>query len=166
MTTADEITSLLRGVIDPELGSDIVDLGMVRSVRVDGPKATVTIALTTAGCPLRAQIQRDVRSRVSSLPDVDEVAIEWTEMTPEEKTTAMGRARFNVSQRAEEDPHASDHRCRPAEKSLGAQAPDRPRARPDHDVRDARHQHGGGQHRPPDVVVEQVDERDGHQDGR
>ena len=102
MATAEEITRLLRGVIDPELGSDIVDLGMVRGVAVDGSTVTVTIALTTAGCPLRAQIQRDIRNRVGSIADVDRVEIEWVEMTQEQKTHAMGRARFNVSQRAEE----------------------------------------------------------------
>src|SRR3954470_20283146 len=94
---------LLRGVIDPELGSDIVELGMVRAavVHPDG-EAVVTIALTTAGCPLRAQIQRDIRMRVGSAPGVDEVKIEWTEMTQDEKTSAMTKARFNISQRDEE----------------------------------------------------------------
>ena len=66
---------MLRGVIDPELGSDIVDLGMAKGATVD-PDDTVhlRIALTTAGCPLRAQIQRDVRdlSRIHSL-DAHEV---------------------------------------------------------------------------------------------
>src|SRR3954451_8533962 len=94
---------LLRGVIDPELGSDIVELGMVRAavVQPDG-EAVVTIALTTAGCPLRAQIQKDIRARVGSAPGVDRVRIEWTEMTQDEKTSAMAKARWNVSQREED----------------------------------------------------------------
>ena len=60
--------ALLRGVIDPELGSDIVDLGMVQGGRRRRRRhaSTVTIALTTAGCPLRAQIQKDVEARVES----------------------------------------------------------------------------------------------------
>ena len=62
----------------------------------------VTIALTTSGCPLRAQIQRDVRARVGSLPGVEKVTLDWTEMTAEEKTSAMGKARWNVSQRPED----------------------------------------------------------------
>lgn len=92
----------LRGVIDPELGSDVVDLGMVRAATVgaDGT-AVVTIALTTAGCPLRAQLQRDIRARVGSLPGVRGVELDWAEMTPEEKRVAMERARFNISQRTE-----------------------------------------------------------------
>src|SRR5690606_36363386 len=101
--TPDDVIAVLRGVIDPELGSDIVDLGMARSARVepDG-EVVVTIALTTAGCPLRAQIQRDVRARVGSLPGVRHVRLDWTEMTQEEKSAAMAKARWNVTQRPEE----------------------------------------------------------------
>ena len=98
----DDVRSMLRGVIDPELGSDIVELGMVRDVAVDGGEVTVTIALTTAGCPLRAQIQKDIRSRVGSLPGVDHVSLSWDEMTQDEKTRAMERARFNIAQRSED----------------------------------------------------------------
>ena len=95
--------ALLRGVIDPELGSDIVDLGMARDVAVDDDgQVTVTIALTTAGCPLRAQIQRDVRTRIAGAPGVTGVRIEWTEMDADQRASAMARARWNVSQRDEE----------------------------------------------------------------
>jgi ATP-binding protein involved in chromosome partitioning len=101
--TPDDIVAVLRGVIDPELGSDIVDLGMAKGATIDDDgRVVVTIALTTSGCPLRAQIQRDVRSRVSSLPGVTHVKLEWTEMTPDEKTGAMAKARFNVAQRPED----------------------------------------------------------------
>jgi ATP-binding protein involved in chromosome partitioning len=96
-----DLLELLRGVIDPELGSDIVDLGMVRHIDVgDDGRVTVTIALTTAGCPLRGQIQKDVRARVESLPGVTAVKLEWSELTAEEKTTAMARARWNVRDKA------------------------------------------------------------------
>lgn len=94
---------MLRGVIDPELGSDIVELGMARSATVDpGGEVVVTIALTTSGCPLRAQIQRDVRARVGSLPGVVHVTLDWTEMTQEQKSSAMAKARWNVSQRPQD----------------------------------------------------------------
>lgn len=103
LPTPEDLRALLRGVIDPELGSDIVELGMVRDATIDSDGAVVvTIALTTSGCPLRAQIQRDVRTRVGSVPGVTSVALDWTEMTAEQKTTAMSKARFNVSQREEE----------------------------------------------------------------
>ncbi len=91
-----EILGVLRGVMDPELGDNIVDLGMVRSVSLTGQTAQITIALTTAGCPLRATIKRDCESRVESLPGVNEVQLHWDELTPEERTRAMERARRNA----------------------------------------------------------------------
>ena len=92
---------MLRGVIDPELGSDIVDLGMAKGATVDGDgNVVVTIALTTSGCPLRAQIQKDVRTRISSLPGVTHVKLEWTELNAEEKAAAMQKARWNVRDKA------------------------------------------------------------------
>ncbi len=103
LPTSEDLVALLRGVVDPELGSDIVDLGMVRSVTI-GPSGAVvvTIALTTSGCPLRAQIQRDIRARIGSVPGVANVQIQWTEMTQDEKSSAMAKARFNVSQREQQ----------------------------------------------------------------
>ena len=101
LPTVDDVMNVLRGVIDPELGTDIVELGMARGAEVnpDG-LVEVTVALTTAGCPLRAQIQRDVRSRVGGMPGVEKVKIHWSELTQEEKAAAMAKARFNVSQNA------------------------------------------------------------------
>ena len=92
---------LMRGVIDPELGSNLVELGMARGAQVsDDGQVRIEIALTTAGCPLRAQIQRDVKARLESLPGVTKVRIVWAELTADEKAAAMAKARFNVSQRA------------------------------------------------------------------
>jgi ATP-binding protein involved in chromosome partitioning len=95
------VFGLLRGVIDPELGSDIVDLGMAKAASVD-PDGTVhvTVALTTSGCPLRAQIQKDVRARIGSLPGVTAVKLHWTELTAEEKAETMSRARLNAASNA------------------------------------------------------------------
>ena len=101
LPTEEEVFGLLRGVIDPELGSDIVDLGMAKAASVD-PDGTVhvTIALTTSGCPLRAQIQKDVRARIGSLPGVVAVKLHWTELTAEEKSETMSRARLNAARNA------------------------------------------------------------------
>ncbi|MCB0993583.1 MAG: Mrp/NBP35 family ATP-binding protein [Acidimicrobiales bacterium] len=99
--SAEDVRDILRGVIDPELGSDIVDLGMVRDVAVheDG-SVDITIALTTAGCPLRAQIQKDVRGRVGVQPGVTSVKLHWSELTQDEKRATMDRARRNIAERA------------------------------------------------------------------
>lgn len=89
-------------MMDPELGSDIVSLGMVRRVGVDQSGAVrVGVALTTAGCPLRAEIQRDVSTRVGNLPGVTSVKIDWGELGAEEKASTMERARKAVSERPE-----------------------------------------------------------------
>src|SRR4051812_45998594 len=92
----DDVLALLRGVVDPELGSDIVDLGMVRHVTVD-PDGLVhlEIALTTIGCPLQAQIRKDVDTRLTSTPGISGVEVTWAEMTAEEKANCMAKARFN-----------------------------------------------------------------------
>ena len=91
-----EVLTILRGVMDPELGDNIVDLGMVRSAYVEAGTAHITIALTTAGCPLRATIKRDCETRVSSLPGVSKVQLHWDELTTEERTRVMERARANA----------------------------------------------------------------------
>jgi ATP-binding protein involved in chromosome partitioning len=101
LPSPDDIMGLLRGVIDPELGTDIVELGMAKGATVDADGlVTVTVALTTAGCPLRAQIQKDVKARVESLPGVTKAKINWTELNSEEKAAAMAKARWNVRERA------------------------------------------------------------------
>ena len=57
LPTPEHVMSLLRGVVDPELGSDIVELGMAKGATVDPDGVVhVRVALTTSGCPLRAQI--------------------------------------------------------------------------------------------------------------
>ena len=101
--TDDDVLELLRGVVDPELGSDIVDLGMVRSATVDpAGRVVIEIALTTIGCPLQAQIKKDITARVGSSPGVTGVDITWGEMTTAEKAACMDKARFNAAQRAGE----------------------------------------------------------------
>ena len=58
MTTpvsSEDVIDVLRGVMDPELGDNIVDLGMVREIGIDGSRASVQIALTVPGCPMKAE---------------------------------------------------------------------------------------------------------------
>jgi ATP-binding protein involved in chromosome partitioning len=109
--SADDVRRMLRGVIDPELHADIVELGMVDDVRVapDGA-VTVRVALTTAGCPLRTQIKQDVESKVRGIPGVSAVAVEYGEMTAEQKSAAMQRARWNAREHAEPTEVASTTR--------------------------------------------------------
>ena len=99
---------MLGTVIDPELGSDIVSLGMVPGVvQVDADGVVhVTVKLTIGGCPLRADIKRAVEQRVGVHPGVREVRIEWGEMTPEERSEVMLKARWNARQQRRRDPGA------------------------------------------------------------
>jgi ATP-binding protein involved in chromosome partitioning len=105
MTTAELVQGAMRGVIDPELGDDLVDLGMYLGCEfgADG-SVTVKVALTTAGCPLRTQLQRDVEARVGSLPGVHAVRVRTSEMSPAQKKELMARAR----RRAQENPPATE----------------------------------------------------------
>jgi ATP-binding protein involved in chromosome partitioning len=83
--TQDQVIDALRPVQDPELRRSIVDLGMVRSVQIDAGTVTVQVALTVAGCPLRAEIQRRVGDAVGALNGVTSVATDFTVMTDQER---------------------------------------------------------------------------------
>ena len=95
--TRDDVLGVLGTVIDPELGADIVSLGMVPDVAVDDDGViTVGIKLTIRGCPLRADIKREVTERLGLHPGVTDVRIEWGEMTADERAEVMSRARWNA----------------------------------------------------------------------
>jgi ATP-binding protein involved in chromosome partitioning len=99
---AEEVRQCLRGVIDPELGDTIVDLGMVRYVEVAGGQVTVGIALTIAACPLRTQIEKDARGQINALDWVEQVKINVATMDADERAAVMARARLKASQDAPE----------------------------------------------------------------
>ncbi|MGA0358375.1 MAG: Mrp/NBP35 family ATP-binding protein [Ilumatobacteraceae bacterium] len=108
--STDEVFAALRTVIDPELHVDIVSLGMVPDVSIDGGTVTVSVKLTIGGCPLRAEIKREIENRVGVHPGVDSVRIDWGEMTPEERSEVMGRARRRAQEQAPDT--AVPARCR------------------------------------------------------
>jgi ATP-binding protein involved in chromosome partitioning len=89
--TEAQVIDALRPVQDPELHRSIVDLDMVREVRVDGPEVHVTVALTVAGCPLRNEITNRVTGAVSALDGVDGVDLDFTVMTDEERAALRER---------------------------------------------------------------------------
>ncbi|HEY1118886.1 MAG TPA: Mrp/NBP35 family ATP-binding protein [Acidimicrobiales bacterium] len=85
MPTESQIIDALRPVEDPELHRSIVDLGMVRSVRIEGASVTVEVALTVPGCPLKNEIQRRVGEAVHALDDVHNVDVTFDVMSDEER---------------------------------------------------------------------------------
>ena len=80
--TVEEIWETLRVVEDPELGMDVVDLGLVYDVRLEGDAVSVTYSLTSMGCPAGAQIEQDIRDAVGSMEGVGEVTTELTFSPP------------------------------------------------------------------------------------
>lgn len=78
MAIQEDVIEALREVEDPELGMDIVELGLVGEVEVDGAKVKVTYTLTSMGCPAGAMIQEDIDRVTRSVPGVEEVETELT----------------------------------------------------------------------------------------
>jgi metal-sulfur cluster biosynthetic enzyme len=76
--TRDEVINALRQVEDPELGMDIVDLGLMYDVEVDGGKVKVTHTLTSMGCPVGPMIQEDIHRVASEVAGVEDVEVELT----------------------------------------------------------------------------------------
>jgi ATP-binding protein involved in chromosome partitioning len=95
----DEILKALEQVIDPELKRNVVELDMVRELRIDGGDVTVGIALTVAGCPLRASFEEQVARALAPVAGVGRVALEFDVMTPEERSALTARLRGSVTER-------------------------------------------------------------------
>jgi|SRR5687768_7305908 metal-sulfur cluster biosynthetic enzyme len=82
MPTREDVFEALKVVEDPELGMDIVELGLVYDVEVDGPKVHVTYSLTSMGCPVGPLIEQQIAETVSEMPGVEEVEPELTWSPP------------------------------------------------------------------------------------
>jgi metal-sulfur cluster biosynthetic enzyme len=76
--TQEDVVEALRQVEDPELGMDIVELGLLYDVEVEGPAVKVIYTLTSMGCPAGQMIEEDIARFVRDLPGVDEVKPELT----------------------------------------------------------------------------------------
>jgi len=74
MPTVEEVEEALTNVIDPELGLDFVELGLIYDIEVDGPRVAVTFTLTAPGCPIGPQVSEQIEEFVSELEDVEEVS--------------------------------------------------------------------------------------------
>jgi metal-sulfur cluster biosynthetic enzyme len=73
MATNEEVMDALREVIDPELGLDFVELGLIYNVAIEDGTVSVTYTLTTPGCPIGPQVSEQIEEFVSDLDDVNAV---------------------------------------------------------------------------------------------
>src|SRR5438270_5324819 len=96
--TRDDLVKALSQVIDPELRRPVTELDMVRAVDVAGGDVRVTIALTVAGCPLRASFEDQVQRAVGAVPGVERGAHASDVMTPEERQALTKRLRGGVTE--------------------------------------------------------------------
>jgi len=76
--TEERVLNQLRTVMDPELKRDLVSLGMIKDILIDGEIVKFTIELTTPACPLRNQIEADARRAVASLPGIANIEIKMS----------------------------------------------------------------------------------------
>jgi metal-sulfur cluster biosynthetic enzyme len=78
MPSQEEVVEALRQVEDPELGMDIVELGLFYDAEIQGNDVKVTYSLTSMGCPAGPMIQEDIERAVSEIPGVESVQSELT----------------------------------------------------------------------------------------
>ena len=91
---ADAVREKLKGVMDPELGINIVDLGLVYDVEVEDDQATVTMTLTSPGCPAGGQILMSAQTAAESAEGVEkaEVNLVWKPFWTPDRIDAAVRA--------------------------------------------------------------------------
>ena len=94
----DDIEEAMRDVVDPELGINVVDLGLVYGIAVDDRIATIDMTLTSAACPLTDVIEDQARSALTGSGMVDDIKINWVWMPPwgPEKITEDGREQLRA----------------------------------------------------------------------
>jgi metal-sulfur cluster biosynthetic enzyme len=73
MIEEEDVLEALSNVIDPELGLDFVELGLVYDIEIDGGTVAVTFTLTTPACPIGPQVSEQMKEFVGDIPEVEEV---------------------------------------------------------------------------------------------
>lgn len=86
MVDIHSVLDVLRPVQDPELQKSLVELNMIRNVKIDGGTVSFTLVLTTPACPLREFIVEDCQKAVKQLPEVEEVVVDVTAETPQQQS--------------------------------------------------------------------------------
>lgn len=89
--TFEQIQHALKKVIDPELGTNIVELGMVRDIQIEDSSVDITLALTIKGCPLKSYLQDQTQKAAASVPGIETVNVKLTAMTEQERARLKER---------------------------------------------------------------------------
>ncbi|GEN34824.1 Mrp/NBP35 family ATP-binding protein [Aneurinibacillus danicus] len=92
MITEEKVLEALKGVEDPELHRSVVELGMVRNIKIDGNRVELDVILTIQGCPLKVKIQEDVENAIKALGG-EEVVVHFGSMTDEERARVAAMIR-------------------------------------------------------------------------
>jgi metal-sulfur cluster biosynthetic enzyme len=82
MPSVEDVEEALSNVIDPELGLDFVELGLIYGIEIEGGDVHVTFTLTTPGCPIGPQVTEQIDEFVNELPDVTSVQSTMTFTPP------------------------------------------------------------------------------------
>jgi ATP-binding protein involved in chromosome partitioning len=91
MVSEAQVREALVAVIDPEIRRSVVELEMVRDVRIDGARVEVTIALTVPGCPMKANLEQQVVEHVGAVAGVEAVTVAFDVMSAEQRTDLRRR---------------------------------------------------------------------------
>src|SRR6478736_1332439 len=91
MVSEQDVRTALVAVIDPEIRRSVVELDMVRAVAIEGSGVEVTIALTVPGCPMKANLEQQVREHVGAVEGVESVAVAFDVMSAEQRTALRQR---------------------------------------------------------------------------
>ena len=99
--SVDDLEEAMRDVVDPELGINVVDLGLVYGIQAEAGVATIDMTLTSAACPLTDVIEEQARAALTSGPTgglVDYIKINWVWMPPwgPDKITEDGREQLRA----------------------------------------------------------------------
>lgn len=88
----------LRQIIDPELDCNLVDLGLIYDVKIEGAKVLVKMTLTTPGCPMQESIAAGVNHALLGLPGVEEVKVQivWEPMWTPARMSDAGRVKLGI----------------------------------------------------------------------
>ena len=86
------IREAMRGVIDPELRRDVVELGMLGEIAINGSDVVIEIVLTVPGCPLKQNLEGQVRHHASTVPGIGRVDVRFSHMSEQQRADAARRS--------------------------------------------------------------------------